>query len=179
MSQEQNASKIVAETLTAHSPELNRALRHRLDEFHKLRRDLIGRQTEAGAALEQRLEQCRILTAELEATLASLNKNNTLISKLDSDSWDEPHLQSELGIAMRALENCRLELMARVAKLGEMESKGSSSRPESPASLVPELNSLTFRQLVRIGLAFSLPLIVFVLAGAALVAAAFFLAMRV
>ena len=166
-----------SETL-AREPELNRAVLRRLEEFQKLRRDLIGRLAETGALMEQRAARCRTLLAELDAGKECVIRHQTEIEQLKAENWAKEHLQSELGMAMRKLENCRLELLTRMAKINEIEPP-VSSRENSPTSLKPELNSLTFRQVFRFGLAFMLPSILSLLAGAAVVAMAFFLAMRV
>lgn len=159
--------------------EPNRALRQRMDEFHKLRRDVAGRFTETESVLTQRLIRYREIQAETEATLELVRRRGPEIAALDSENWTEERLQSELGTAIRTLEHLRLELIGRTAKLAELKGAGIHADEKHHSSIIPELNSLTFRQLLRMGSAFSLPACLFILAGAALVAAAFMLAMRV
>jgi|GEM_PF-2794247 len=160
--------------------ELSRALRQRLTEFHKLRRDMIGKQAETLAVLEQRILQYQALVKEAETCCEMLRRSQSELTALDADAWSEANLQSELGAAMRKLENGRLELMARMARIGELENHKSSTSAATvtPASLHPELTSLSFRQFLRWGTAFTLPLLLVLLLVAAVIAAAFFLSVR-
>jgi len=169
---ESNAEKVLRE------PELNRAVLRRLEEFQKLRRDLTGRLAENGAVMEQQMAQAKALLQELEAGREMVSRHQSEIAQINSDEWKKEHLQSELGNAMRKLENCRLDLISKMARIAEMAGT-APAREKTQTSLKPELNSLTFRQMLRFGFAFMLPLCLTMLAVAAIIAAAVFLSMRV
>jgi hypothetical protein len=165
----------------AYERERRQALGRRADEFRALRRDVLARLTEKLAAIpeEIRIEEERM--AELREALGKFAALMDRLEAIDDSGWiADRDFGAALGAAMRQVEGARLEHMRINAKLAALqrESAAADNSGRSLAGLLPEFNSLSWRQGFRIGLCLGFPVILGVIAGALIVALTFILLWR-
>ncbi len=165
------------------SPEAEKAIRLRHEEFTRLRRDVKTR-------LVEQLSAIPVEVASLERRAESLKEAeaqfNALLAELDAipDPLPESRCyQLELGDAMRAAEKSRLDFIMQLSKLerGNVSQgavQGVAQGQSKVESLLPELNSLGRRQLFKFGFFLGLPLAVAIIVAGFLIGLAVVAAMR-
>jgi cell division protein FtsB len=119
----------------------------------KLTRSLVVLEREAYDA-QRRLEQLR-------ATRESFGQHLELIEAIDPKSWNPADLHKELSRALSTVESARVEYTQQRSRL---QATGDSAEEETlpeVGSEAPALGNRSFTQWIKIGFAFSLPLIVF------------------
>lgn len=158
--------------------EWRKSLQRRWDEFRLLKKDMTGKLSEILASVpeEIRIEEQRIneLREALEKYASLLDSINTI----DDSKWNSDNFSSDLGVAMKKLENARLEHIRLSAKLAVLQRESNAAESSSNLSFLPELNSLSLGQAFRLGMRFSLPLIFALILLAIILSAAIFLSLR-
>lgn len=153
------------------SQQLTKALKDRRDEFRKSQRDVITRLTGFLARVPEDERQCEEQLRKLRDSKASLEKLLEEVNQLDDANWSDDDVSSELGKAMRVVENARLECIRSAAKL---EPTKSSEIRETTGTLTatrpPDWTTLGFGEWLKIGFAVSFPLIITIAAAAAVIA---------
>jgi len=174
-----SAGSAATSPLSVTDKEWKKAVFRRWDEFRALRRDVLLK-------LNTELQSVPVQTTAAEKQLKALNlaenKLKHLIEQLeqiDDSTWERKTLNSELGVAMKNVENARMEWMLIRERISEQrtEQPAASSGLTQAASPVKDLLSLSFAQCFRLGLAFFLPLIIGIVLGACLLAIFNYLAM--
>jgi chromosome segregation ATPase len=138
------------EELSRRQEELERG---RAEMTDKLARSLVVLEREAYDA-QNRLEQLR-------ATRESFGQHLELIEAIDPKSWNPADLHKELSRALSTVESARGDYTQQRSRL---QATGDSEDAESLPEVAPEFSDLggrTFSQWLKIGFAFSLPLIIF------------------
>jgi len=157
----------------------DKAIRNRVEEFVKFKRDMTARCAETIGATDIRTENLRHQLAETERLQQIATQALQEIEQLDADSWTEEKLPSELAAAMKKLNDCRLELIRQTNRQEEQTAAGSGrSVPEAKTSPALELTSLSFWQLFRLGIIVSLPVTVILIFGLAAIAVAVYFSTR-
>jgi hypothetical protein len=103
---------------------------------------------------QNRLEQLR-------ATRESFGQHLELIEAIDPKNWNPADLHKELSRALSTVESARGEYTQQRSRL---QATGDSQDAEGLPEVAPEFSDLggrTFSQWLKIGFAFSLPLIIF------------------
>ncbi|MDD3119575.1 MAG: hypothetical protein PHQ27_10370 [Victivallales bacterium] len=158
----------------------DKALRGRFEEFVKFRRDMTARCAEAGGAAEAGTEQWRRLLCETEELQQFAAAALQEITAIDTDSWPEEQRGAALATAMKQLNDCRLELIRRSNRLEEMAAAAGSRGAAAPSTAPAlELASLSFGQLLRLGLIVTLPVATILTVGLLLIAVAVYLSTRI
>jgi DNA repair exonuclease SbcCD ATPase subunit len=140
------------EELSRRQEELERG---RAEMGDKLARSLVILEREAYDA-QKKLEHLR-------ATRESFGQHLELIEAIDPKSWNPAELHKELSRALSTVDDARTEFSQQRSRLQAAdEANGDVGLPEA-ASAVSDLlhGGRTFGQWVKIGFAFSLPLIIF------------------
>jgi hypothetical protein len=182
---ENSDNKFVSETKTGLKPlsdkNFKKALEKRRDEFVKVRRDVMGRLTQAIAVIPDVIKSYELHIEESKNVEDFFNKMLDELTALDDSNWDEENYSVELGNAMKKVEDMRLEYIRRSAKLDKLKKGAEVSSPQKTSndSALLELTSLSFGQIFRMGFIFSLPILFILIFGALLVAASFYISMRV
>ncbi|HXX42880.1 MAG TPA: hypothetical protein VEI58_11530 [Chthoniobacterales bacterium] len=138
------------EELSRRQEELDRG---RADMTDKLSRSLVVLEREAYDA-QKRLEQLR-------ATRESFGQHLELIEAIDPKSWNPADLHKELSRALSTVESARSEFTQQRSRL---QATGDIEDDQVLPEVAPEVGNLggrSFSQWLKIGFAFSLPLIVF------------------
>jgi chromosome segregation ATPase len=139
------------EELSRRQEELERG---RAEMTDKLTRSLVVLERESYAT-QKRLEQVR-------AMRESFSEHLKLIEAIDPKTWNPAELHKELSRALSAVDDARAEFSQQRSRLQATESTGDAPLPE----VAPELSQLagsgrSLGQWMQIGLALSLPLIIF------------------
>ncbi len=160
--------------------DFHKAVKGRLEEFVKFKRDIQSRYTEAQGMSGTRIAKMKLQLTELERVQQLTEQTLHDISALDHDSWPEEKLTGELAQAMKKLDNFRLELIRQSARLDEIFSseKGEDKKGDK-GSAVLDIMSLSFGQLLRLGLIVSLPLVMILSLGLAVLAVAVYFSTRI
>ena len=139
------------EELSRKQEELERG---RVDMTDKLTRSLVVLEREAYDA-QKRLEQLR-------AMRESFGQHLELIEAIDPKSWNPSDLHKELSRALSTVESARGEFSQQRSRLQAAGGGGDEALPEAAPDVADLLNEGTdFGRWIKIGLAFSLPFIVF------------------
>src|SRR6266436_7062278 len=137
------------EELSRRQEELERG---RAEMTDKLTRSLVVLEREAYNA-QKRLEQIR-------ATRESFGQHLELIEAIDPKSWNPADLHKELSRALSTVEGARVEFGQQ---RGRLQATGDGDSDEALPQIEPVFSGSgrSLMQWIKIGFAFSLPLIVF------------------
>ncbi|MFA6568948.1 MAG: hypothetical protein WCS96_12115 [Victivallales bacterium] len=159
--------------------EWKKALERRWDEFRTIKRDFTGRIAESLSSLPEEIRIAKEQTGELQKALDKFASLLDEIENIDDTKWNRDNFSSELGFAIRKVENVRLEYLRITAKLHALQREGNAAEGgDSGRALIPEINSVSWAQGFRIGVVFFTPLIIGMLVSAVILAISIFLAMR-
>ena len=169
-----------AEPAYLHDKEFQKAVKGRLEEFSKFKRDIQSRYTETLGMTTTRMAKMRLQQAELEKVQHFAEQALAELGQVEPESWPEDKFTAELAQAMRKLENCRLELIRHNARLDEIFISGEENdRKEQKTSPILDLMSLSFGQLLRLGMIVTLPVALVLGLGLAVIAVAVYFSTRV
>jgi chromosome segregation ATPase len=138
------------EELSRRQEELDRG---RAEMADKLTRSLVVLEREAYDA-QKRLEQLR-------TTRESFGQHLELVEAIDPKSWNPTELHKELSRALSTVEGARAEYTQQRSRL---HATGDRADDEVLPEVAPDISDLTgrsFSQWLKMGFAFSLPLIIF------------------
>src|SRR5881296_4467228 len=139
------------EELSRRQEELDRG---RAEMTDKLTRSLVVLEREAYNA-QKRLEQLR-------TTRESFGQHLELIEAIDPRSWNPSDLHKELSRALSTVDDARTEYSEQRSRLQAAEAAtGESSLPDAATDAYQSSNGRSFFQWLQIGLALTLPLIIF------------------
>src|SRR6266540_2605088 len=139
------------EELSRRQEELERG---RVEMTDKLTRSLVVLEREAYNA-QKRLEQIR-------ATRESFGQHLELVEAIDPKTWNPADLHKELSRALSTVDDARTEYSEQRSRLQAAEAAtGESSLPDAAADAYQSSNGRSFFQWLQIGLALTLPLIIF------------------
>lgn len=159
------------------SPEAQRALIQREEEFERFRREVMLRIHEmdlaSGSNKEKALETIR-LSDKIKTDLEALRRTMEALPEI---SREESSYRRILADNCRTLDRVRMEMLdIKLLLEEERENKVSSG---IKANLFAELDSVTFAQIFRVACAFFLPLIGALLLGLLLLGILIILTFRV
>jgi len=135
-----------------------RALRRRHDEYLKSRKDLHNKIIEAMAVLPEEQKKFKFYEEETAGLHELCRKMSEEINELAEKDEQSENDSAVLAEACRKIENARLEFIRQTARYKKiMPHEGHSGGGNPKSSLLPDINSMTFLQLFRLGFAFGLP----------------------
>ncbi|MFA7232135.1 MAG: hypothetical protein WC071_12765, partial [Victivallaceae bacterium] len=162
------------------SRQFKKALKKRSEEYTKGRWDLLARFTGDLATLEEEARQYRSFADESEKLQETIRK---LLAELESITESSSELEEDsakLGETWRKVEHIRLEFIRQQAvfnKLTAGSNGGNSLVGNQPFSLLPELNSLSCMQLLKLGTGLFMPVVIGIIAAAGIIAAVILMTM--
>jgi phage-related tail protein len=140
----------------------------RAEMSDKLTRALVVLEREAYSA-QNRLEQIRV-------TRESFAQHLELIEAIDPRSWNPSDLHKELSRSLSTVDDARTEYSEQRSRLQAAgATTGEASLPDAASDAYETNNGRSFFQWLQIGIAFTLPLIIF---GAVALALFFWMASR-
>src|SRR5947207_13582830 len=139
------------EELSRRQEELERG---RTEMTDKLSRSLVVLERE-GYNAQKRLEQIR-------ATRESFGQHLELIEAIDPKTWNPADLHKELSRALSTVDDARTEYSEQRSRLQATgDNTGDSSLPDVSSDAYENSGGRTFSQWFQIGVALTLPLIIF------------------
>ena len=138
-------------------------LRRRQNEFQAGRQEMTQQLTRGLVLLEEAEFIARRDAGQMSKTLEDFRGALMKVQAIHEDSWTKENYQSELTRALTTIENARMEWNSARLKLPVLA--GENNRPtaaqeKTSATAAPSLAQLNFRQLCKIGLALTWPLLV-------------------
>jgi chromosome segregation ATPase len=138
-------------------------LSRRQEELERGRADMTDKLTRSLVVLEREAYDTQKKLEQLRATRESFGQHLELIEAIDPKSWNPADLHKELSRALSTVDDARAEFSQQRSRLqAAEEASGDVGLPEAAPDVSEMLEGgRSFGQWVRIGFAFSLPLIIF------------------
>ncbi|MFA6104061.1 MAG: hypothetical protein WCV67_13650 [Victivallaceae bacterium] len=180
ISDEQIAQTERGETVKSTEPDRKfiRAMRKRHDEYLKSRKDLHNKIIETMAVLPEEQKKFKFYEEETAGLHELCQKMSVEINELAEKDGQSENDTALLADACRKIENSRLEFIRQTARYKKlMPHEGHSGGGSSKSSLLPDINSMTFLQIFRLGFVFSLPAAIAIFLGALIISAVIYFSM--
>jgi chromosome segregation ATPase len=137
-------------------------LSRRQEELERGRAEMTDKLTRSLVVLEREAYDSQKRLEQLRATRESFAQHLGLIEAIDPKSWNPADLHKELSRALSTVDSARAEYSQQRSRL---QATGDSVGDETLPEAAPDLSELNggrpFSEWMRIGFAFSLPLIIF------------------
>ncbi len=157
-----------------------KALAERKEEFIHKRSDLIKRIKLNLNKLPNDIQKYEKSLTESRSAQRKLEFILNKVNALNEKEWDKYDYTLELAEAIRVIENSRLELFAFQQNTDCLvEENIPGLQKENTGSLMPELTSLSFGQIFKMGIGFFLPLIIGILLASGIITFGMFIAMGI
>ena len=154
------------------------ALRRRHDEYLKSRKDLHNKIVETMAVLPEEQKKFKFYEEETAAMHELCRKMSVEINELAEKDELSENDSALLGDACRKIENSRLEFIRQTARYKKiMPHEDHSGGGSAKSSLLPDINSMTFLQIFRLGFVFSLPVAIALFLAALIISAVIYFSM--
>jgi chromosome segregation ATPase len=136
-------------------------LSRRQEELERGRAEMTDKLTRSLVVLEREAYDAQRRLEQLRAMRESFGQHLELIEAIDPKSWNPPDLHKELSRALSTVESARTEYTQQRSRLqATSEGEEADVLPEA-APEISDLGGRSFSQWLKIGFAFSLPLIIF------------------
>ncbi|HMJ05486.1 MAG TPA: hypothetical protein VK474_04450 [Chthoniobacterales bacterium] len=145
-------------------------LSRRQEELERGRKEMTDKLTRSLVVLEREAYDSQKKLEQIRATRESFEQHLGLLEAIDPKSWNPAELHKELSRALSTVDDSRAEFSQQRSRLtaGATDESGEVSLPEAAPDGLSRANG--FVQWMQIGLALTLPLIIF-----GLIAIAFFI----
>ena len=137
-------------------------LSRRQEELERGRREMTDKLTRSLVILEREAYDSQKKLEQIRATRESFEQHLSLLESIDPKSWNSAELHKELSRSLSTVDDARAEYSQQRSRLSATTSdeSGDVALPEA-APEVSTGSGNSFMQWMQIGLAFSLPLILF------------------
>ena len=136
-------------------------LRRRQNEFQTGRQEIIQNLTRGLGLLEEAEFNARRDAEQMVKTITDFREALAKVQAIRDESWTRETFHVELTRGLTTIENARMEWNSARLKLpalsGEALQKAAAAQAPAPAPAT--LATLPFRELCKMGLAFTLPLV--------------------
>jgi len=137
-------------------------LSRRQEELERGRTEMTDKLTRSLVVLEREAYDSQKKLEQIRATRESFDQHLSLLEAIDPKSWNPADLHKELSRALSAVDDARAEFSQQRSRLTAASDDGGEVALPEAASEVGSLGSANgFTQWMQIGLALTLPLIVF------------------
>ena len=137
-------------------------LSRRQDELDRGRAEMTDKLTRSLVVLEREAYNAQKRLEQIRATRESFGQHLELIEAIDPKSWNPADLHKELSRALSAIDDARTEYSDQRSRLQATgDSTSDTSLPDIASDAYESNNGRTFFQWVEIGIALTLPLIIF------------------
>src|SRR4051794_20493751 len=138
-------------------------LSRKQEELERGRADMSDKLTRSLVILEREAYDTQKKLEHLRATRESFGQHLELIEAIDPKTWNPADLHKELSRALSTVDDARTEFSQQRSRLQATdEAQSDGSLPEAAPDVSDMLHSgRTFTHWLQMGLAFTLPLIVF------------------
>ena len=137
-------------------------LSRKQEELERGRAELTDKLSRSLVVLEREAYDTQKKLEQLRATRESFGQHLELIEAIDPKSWNPADLNKELSRALSTVDDARTEFSQQRSRLQADEGSSDVGLPEAAPDVADLLNEGSdFGHWVKIGFAFSLPLILF------------------
>jgi phage-related tail protein len=139
-------------------------LSRRQEEFDRGRAEMNDKLTRSLVVLEREAYEAQRKVEQLRATRESFAQHLELLEAIDPKAWDPSELNKELSRALSTVDDARTEFSQQRSRLQaatHAEENVDLALPETASEAGLFSGSRTFAQYFQMGLAFTLPLIIF------------------
>lgn len=143
-------------------------LRRRQAEFQNGREEMLQHLTRGVGLLEEAEFDRRREAEQMAQSLAEFRQHLARLQGIQHDAWTQENYNLELTKALTAIENARMEWNGARLKFGVLSGASATAGSRDKAVAAPSLATLPFKDLCKIGLAMTWPLVVLAAAVAAL-----------
>jgi len=151
-------------------------LSRRQDELENGRTEMADKLTRALVVLEREAYSAQNRLEQIRATRESFSQHLELIEAIDPRSWNPADLHKELSRALSTVDDARTEYGEQSSRLQAAgATPGEIALPDVAPEAYEGSNGRSFAQWLQIGVALTLPLIIF---GAVALALFFWMASR-
>ena len=136
-------------------------LSRRQEELERGRAEMTDKLTRSLVVLERETYDAQKRLEQLRAMRESFGQHLELVEAIDPKSWNPADLHKELSRALTTVESARVEFTQQRSRLQATGDGENAEVLPEVASEAADLGGHTFSQWLKIGFAFSLPLIIF------------------
>ncbi len=138
-------------------------LSRRQEELERGRAEMTDKLTRSLVVVEREAYDTQKRLEQLRAMRESFGQHLQLIEAIDPKTWNPADLHKELSRALSTVDDARAEYAQQRSRLQAANEKtGNADLPEAASDVADLIHGgRTFGQWLQIGLAFSLPLIIF------------------
>jgi DNA repair exonuclease SbcCD ATPase subunit len=136
-------------------------LSRRQDELEQGRGEMTDKLTRALVVLEREAYNAQSRLEQIRVARESFAQHLELVEAIDPRNWDPSDLHKELSRALSTVDDARTEYNEHRSRLQAGGGNGEQSLPDTPPGAYESNNGRSFSEWVQIGLALSLPLIIF------------------
>lgn len=136
-------------------------LSRRQEELERGRKEMSDKLTRSLVVLEREAYDAQKKMEQLRATRESFAQHLELLESIDPKTWNPSDLNKELSRALSTVDDARTEYSQQRSRLQATEEEHAVPLPETSSPYEPTSSEHSFAQWLQIGLAFTLPLIIF------------------
>jgi chromosome segregation ATPase len=136
-------------------------LSRRQDELENGRTEMADKLTRALVVLEREGYSAQNRLEQIRATRESFSQHLELIEAIDPRGWNPADLHKELSRALSTVDDARTEYGEQSSRLQAVATPGEVALPDVAAEAYESSNGRSFVQWLQIGIALTLPLIIF------------------
>jgi len=137
-------------------------LSRRQDELEQGRGEMTDKLTRALVVLEREAYNAQSRLEQIRVARESFAQHLELVEAIDPRNWDPSDLHKELSRALSTVDDARTEYNEHRSRLQAAGGgNGEQSLPDAAAGVYEKTDGRSFSQWVQIGLALTLPLIIF------------------
>lgn len=138
-------------------------LTRRQEELERGRGEMTDKLSRSLVILEREAYECQKKLEQIRATHESFTQHLQLLEAIEPKSWNPAELPKELSRALSTVDDARAEFSQQRSRLeaGSASDSTELNLPEAAPELSSSLGGRSFTQWMQIGLAVTLPLIIF------------------
>jgi hypothetical protein len=142
-------------------------VRRRQTEFQTGRQEMIQNLTRGLGLLEESEFAARRDAEQMAKTITEMRDALAKVQMINEEAWSKEQFNVELTRALTTLENARMEWNTARLKFGVLsgEAAVAGNPAKTPAAENPDLATLSFGKMCKLGLAFTWPLAAVALLG--------------
>jgi DNA repair exonuclease SbcCD ATPase subunit len=136
-------------------------LSRRQDELEHGRAEMTDKLTRALVVLEREAYNAQSRLEQIRVARESFAQHLELVEAIDPRNWNPSDLHKELSRALSTVDDARTEYNEHRSRLQAAAAEGEASLPDTAPGVYENSNGRSFSAWLQIGLALSLPLILF------------------
>jgi DNA repair exonuclease SbcCD ATPase subunit len=136
-------------------------LSRRQDELEHGRAEMTDKLTRALVVLEREAYNAQSRLEQIRVARESFAQQLELVEAIDPRNWDPSDLHKELSRALSTVDDARTEYNEHRSRLQAAGGNGDQSLPDAAAGVYENSDTRSFSEWLQIGLALTLPLIIF------------------